>query len=80
MAFFDCLFEAKTAEGNEKTPLYLHYEQGTSLQVMIHPSQKKFKRQILERVKGCELYPEPNEFFRQDKYGNLQITDLDKKE
>jgi hypothetical protein len=31
MAFFDCLFEAKTAEGNAKTPLYLHYEQGTSL-------------------------------------------------
>jgi hypothetical protein len=28
MAFFDCLFEAKTAEGNAKTPLYLHYEQG----------------------------------------------------
>jgi hypothetical protein len=48
--------------------------------VVIHPDQKEFKGQITEKIKGCELYPEPNEFFRQDKYGNMIPTDQDKRE
>ena len=71
MAFYDCYFPAKTPEGNLKDPLYLHYEQGMNLQVVFHPDQPRFGE---EPIRKCELYPEPNEFFRQDKYGNMVQT------